>query len=142
MQYRSSCGKFKYHFMLANAGWVLLCYGRDPMYQVPDNLTFRHLYAKKMQERGDDFVLPVFAIDYINNGIVNVAVDIETSGADETRALVEQHVRDLDSELNLGLIDALGESVWSSFLIGLNKTRFFRSGFSSLESTPELMLQR
>jgi len=131
MQYRSPCGKFKYHFFLANAGWVLLCYGRDPIYEVPDSLTFRHLFAKKRQELGDEFVLPVFAIDFMSSGIVNVAIDIETGGADATRSLVESHVRALDTELELGLMDALGECVWKNFLIGLNKTSFFRNGSTS-----------
>lgn len=127
MVLKSSCGCFKYHFELTPAGWTLLCFGHNPMHVIPDDLTYRNQFARKRQEFGDTFIQSVFGIDFIGSGIVNIVVDLPDLKAIETKAMVMGHLQDLEDEFALGILNALEQDIWDNLLIGLNKTRHFRT---------------
>lgn len=139
MNLKSSCGRYKYHFELTPAGWTLLCFGHNPMHVIPDDLTYRNQFARKQQRAGDTYIQSVFGIDFIGSGLVSIVVDTPPPPAIDIKSFVVGHLQDLEDEFGLGVINALEQDTWDNLLIGLNKTRHFRTGLPRAVSTPPLL---
>lgn len=135
MLLRSADGVYAYHLTLTPGGWALVCMGRDILFEPSGGFRYMDALARQLKANGHDHFKPLFEIDYLGGGLVNVLCNFE--GHDnEQRAEVRSHLHQLDSEFNLGLTPLLETTLCTNFLNGINGNRSLRSDLRNSGSIP------
>lgn len=122
MKLKSNDGVVSYHFFLTPQGWSLTAFTLDQFYEPKKGCRYLDALARKLKDNNAGYFKPLFAIDYIGDGLINIVAGEEVS-QDDLRKLLSDRLAELDREFDLGLLPLVRSTLCTNFLNGINWTR-------------------